>query len=581
MHVLGANSLALDNHDLVLDGQSVVAAGRIDFAGGSTITILPGATHDHQSVHAVIQGFGGTGNMLHNQGTLIKSVSTGNSGINAYFTNSGLVHVKAGTLTLRYPSVNTGAFLADPGTTLGLGQGEFEPTSSIVGEHVDFQAGSTANIRGTYNVSDLTEVHTPVTFFTGANIINYGAHFVVDTNYATFDAVLGRTVHFESLYIGSVATFNSGDPIIAETTTLFGGGARVDGPSPITVNGLLDWGAGAGFTGPGVVNVHGQMNVGPGGGQKSLLNRTINNAGLTTMNGRFEMLSTSVFNNMSSGVFDIRIDGIIIGSGSTTPFNNAGRLVKTIGIGISTIRAPFYNTGTVEVRTGTLQFGYPFVQSAGETILNGGNIATTSLPAPRLDGGRLYGSGTIGTGLSNVAGIVEPGFSAGGITVSGDYTQGLSGMLRVEVGGLVPITEHDQLFVTGAATLDGTLGVEFINGFVPVVGDTFVILTAGSRSGFFYPLVFEGLPAHLDLTYNTTATSVFLQVLERELPYGDCNYNEIVGPEDFVVLHGCLSGPLPANPPPLAFDCRCIDMDPDDDVDLQDVALFQNQFSGG
>ncbi|MDO8631835.1 MAG: hypothetical protein Q7R41_15215, partial [Phycisphaerales bacterium] len=465
MHVLGANSLSLDNHDLVLGGQSVVLAGRIDFAGESTITILPGATHEHQSTHAVIQSFGGSpGAALHNEGTLIKSVTTGNTAILTPSTNSGLVHVKAGTLSFMYPSVNTGAFLADPGTILALGQGEFEPTSSIVGEHVDFQAGSTANIRGTYNVSDITGVHSPVTFASGANIINYGANFGVYTNAATFNAVVGRTIHFETLYISSVANFNSGDPIVAETMTLTGGGGVFAGPSPITVDGLFTWGAGAGITGPGVVNVNERMDVGPGGGQKSLYNRTINNAGLTTMNGRFEMLSSSVFNNLPTGVFDILIDGTIIGSGSTTPFNNAGLVVKSAGGGISTIRAPISNTGTVEVRTGTLLFGYPFVQTAGETILNGGNIATSNSPAPRVDGGRLRGSGTIGTGLNNVGGIVEPGLSVGSLTVAGSYVQGPGGALRIEIGGLTPATEFDQLIQSGSGvmTLDGTIEILFV-----------------------------------------------------------------------------------------------------------------------
>ena len=572
MHVLGANSLSLDNHDLVLGGQSVVAAGRIDFAGASTITILPGATHDHQSSRAVIQGFGGTGNMLHNQGTLIKSVSTGNSAINAYFTNSGLVHVQAGTLSLRYPSVNTGAFLADPGTTLGLGQGEFEPTSSIVGEHVDFQAGSTANIRGTYNVSDLTEVHTPVTFASGANIINYGANFGIYTNAATFNAVVGRTIHFETLYIGSVATFNSGDAIVAETMTLVGGGARVDGPSPITVNGLLDWGAGAGFTGPGVVNIHGQMVVGPGGGQKSLYDRTINNAGLTTMNGRFEMLGSAAFNNLPSGVFDILIDGIIIGSGSTTPFNNAGRVVKSFGVGISTIRAPFNNTGTVEVRTGTLQFGYAFVQTAGETILNGGNVATVSSPAPRLNGGRLRGNGSIGDGLNNVGGIVEPGLSAGGMTVTGAYTQAPGGTLHIEIAGLTPITEHDQLIVSGAATLDGTLEVEFLDGFVPSAGDQMEFLVAASRTGYFDRIV-SPLPAGVKYS----ATTAALIVLNS---WADLDLDGDVDLRDHALFQQCFGGAGAGLP------TRCLplidaDLDNDGDADLEDYrGVFQPAITG-
>jgi hypothetical protein len=323
------------------------------------------------------------------------------------------------------------------------------------------------------------------------------------------------------------------------------------------------------------------MDVGPGGGQKSLYNRTINNAGLTTMNGRFEMLSSSVFNNLPTGVFDILIDGTIIGSGSTTPFNNAGLVVKSAGGGISTIRAPISNTGTVEVRTGTLLFGYPFVQTAGETILNGGNIATSNSPAPRLDGGRLRGSGTIGTGLNNVGGIVEPGLSVGSLTVAGSYVQGPGGAFRIEIGGLTPATEFDQLIQSGSGvmTLDGTIEILFVNGYVPEVDDSFVFATGLSRQGLFDDYIFEGLPSALTAVVNYTLTSAFVQILPSSPPNGDCNFSESPDPADLAVLVGCFAGPLPPNAPPIISSCRCVDMDLDDDVDLRDYAQFAKLYS--
>jgi len=60
---------------------------------------------------------------------------------------------------------------------------------------------------------------------------------------------------------------------------------------------------------------------------------------------------------------------------------------------------------------------------------------------------------------------VAPGNSPGILTVDGNYTQGSSGTLAIEIGGVLPGDDHDKLVVGGIATLDGTLDVTLINGF--------------------------------------------------------------------------------------------------------------------
>jgi len=75
-------------------------------------------------------------------------------------------------------------------------------------------------------------------------------------------------------------------------------------------------------------------------------------------------------------------------------------------------------------------------------------------------------------------------FVSSGITLvnSGAYTQSAAGKLLVRLGG---VSKYDQVAVTGAATLAGTLQVDFDNSFTPTVGQTFTILTRGSGSGTF------------------------------------------------------------------------------------------------
>src|SRR5262249_2243097 len=60
--------------------------------------------------------------------------------------------------------------------------------------------------------------------------------------------------------------------------------------------------------------------------------------------------------------------------------------------------------------------------------------------------------------------------------------------LDVGIGGPAPGTQFDQLRVSGAAVLDGTLNVGLLGGFTPESGDAFPVLTYGGLSGRFAQL---------------------------------------------------------------------------------------------
>lgn len=96
---------------------------------------------------------------------------------------------------------------------------------------------------------------------------------------------------------------------------------------------------------------------------------------------------------------------------------------------------------------------------------------------------RLGGTGLL-TGDVTSDGTVAPGASAGTLEIDGDYVQGGDGVLDIELAG-TDDGEFDVLEVSGDAALDGTLEVSLLDGFVPEVGDRFVVLTAGAVSGGF------------------------------------------------------------------------------------------------
>src|SRR3970282_2150572 len=81
-----------------------------------------------------------------------------------------------------------------------------------------------------------------------------------------------------------------------------------------------------------------------------------------------------------------------------------------------------------------------------------------------------------------------------------------------ELEGTTAGTLYDQLAITGAATLKGTLGVTLPGGFSPVEGNQFTILTYGSVSGDFDVVSLPALTPPLTWNRTTNATSMVLTV---------------------------------------------------------------------
>jgi hypothetical protein len=106
-----------------------------------------------------------------------------------------------------------------------------------------------------------------------------------------------------------------------------------------------------------------------------------------------------------------------------------------------------------------------------------------------ISGGVLEGGGQVTGNVTNSSGTVRPGGSPGTLTVTGNYIQGVNGVLEVDVDGTTQGTQFDHLAVGGAANLDGTVAVVKGAAFDPLLTDTFPFLTSASRTGTFDTLV--------------------------------------------------------------------------------------------
>jgi hypothetical protein len=97
-----------------------------------------------------------------------------------------------------------------------------------------------------------------------------------------------------------------------------------------------------------------------------------------------------------------------------------------------------------------------------------------------------------------------------------------------------PSDAFGQLQISGAASIAGVLEVSLLEGYVPMAGDSFQILTAaGGRTGTFGNDVLPSLPSGLDWDLDYNPNSIVLSVISS-LP-GDYNSNGIVDAADYVV----------------------------------------------
>jgi len=120
--------------------------------------------------------------------------------------------------------------------------------------------------------------------------------------------------------------------------------------------------------------------------------------------------------------------------------------------------------------------------------------------------------------------------------IDGIYTQAAAGKLQIELGGTTAGTNYDQLLVSGAVSLAGTLQVSLINSFSPAVGNSFDILDWGSRSGRFSSLELPPLAAGLMWNASQLYTNGILSVTL----VGDYNGNGVVDAADYTVWRDTL-----------------------------------------
>lgn len=232
-------------------------------------------------------------------------------------------------------------------------------------------------------------------------------------------------------------------------------GGTLAGLGNVTVHGPMSWTGGtmkdnAHTTALGGLAVSGT-------GTKSLVGRTLDNAGMATWSGTgtLQMSGDAVFNNLMGATFDVRNDvHLVQGSGSGV-FNNAGTLHKMSGTGTTMIEPVFNNSGVVEANLGTL---------ALQEGSSSGAFEAQAGAALRF----AYGTHELGA-PSRVTGGGEISFTGGTVNIGGTY----------QVTGTTRITQGTANF----SGLPATTGDLILSNGILAGSSDFTITSFGSWSG--------------------------------------------------------------------------------------------------
>ena len=473
----------------------------------------------------------GTATFFENEGSLVQANLTDGSDpmiIQPAFTQTatGTTSVLTGRMTFNGGGSISGSITGARGPRLTFYGPSFtfaaDSSISTLGS-VDLGAG-TITVAGAYDVAASTAVDGGTTATFTAPITDLGS-----------DLSVSGTINLPGQSF-SFATLENGG-------TINGGGAS------LTVTGSMTWYDGT-ITGFGSLDIADGATLsitGYPGGVLTLDGVVLDNAGAATVSlaggccgFQLALEDGAGIVNQPTGSFTFPSDFtyatqvVITSDGTATFFENEGSLVQanltdgsdpmiiqpaftqtatgttSVLTGSITLQSTATNAGTVSVASGASLGVSTYTQTTGSTVLNGATINGGTLS---INGGALTGTGMINATVTNGGQVIPGGTGATGtITTNGNYTQTATGSLDIELGGTAA-GSNDQLAVSGAATLGGTVDVALINGFQPALGNTFEPLTFASSTwdfGFYNGIVL-GNRLLLDPTLNPTNLTLTVQ----------------------------------------------------------------------
>jgi hypothetical protein len=211
---------------------------------------------------------------------------------------------------------------------------------------------------------------------------------------------------------------------------------------------------------------------------------TTNNGFLTLSNKASLTLTAGSFTNNGTLTTGLNVDG----AGGNNTFNVTGDFFN-ISPGVVNI------TGTGD----QVSASDSFINYGAVTIAAGASISVGT--GFDLDEGTLSGDGTLDGNLDQTGGTFNPGGDPQSFSVIGFYELD-GGTLQLDLGSGGQI---DNLIVTGEVSLNGSLDITLLNGFVPQPGLFDDVIDAGSVDPVFNHLSFDDVADGLEFTLRPDA----------------------------------------------------------------------------
>jgi hypothetical protein len=345
-------------------------------------------------------------------------------------------------------------------------------------------------------------------------VINRGT---IDVTNGTFTLLEGSELHDGCAFTGAGKTL-----LTSETNRMHGAfysenlnlrySATLTGTG--TVSGAMEWGGGTMDEACRLtVATNGHLTIFSEFQHGKILFGTLSNQGTVTVRSLGNLSIVGALENRPGGMVDIASDNVTIASTEGAYILNEGLIRKSGGSIGNYCYAAVTNSGTVQIQTGKLRFINGYSNPGGTILLEGGNFQSDD-PLDLEPGGLLAGWGTVYNAVSNSA-TVRPARTNGTLTVSGDYTQTLTGKTVFELAGSTVGVDQSRLDVTGEARLAGRIEVERPMGFLPETGTNFTVMSYASHTGKFdfedgfyclgHDRHLESVYTSSDLTLNTIA----------------------------------------------------------------------------
>jgi autotransporter-associated beta strand protein len=328
-------------------------------------------------------------------------------------------------------------------------------------------------------------------------------------------------------------TLNSGVLAVATGATLTLDGAQIGG-------GFL--------RGPGTVALTGASSI---VGATSVSGSTINQTGAAavanfTSGGAFVVGAGQTL-NWNGGLNGITGALTVNGTAAVSNFGSSGLVTVNTGGSLTDSNTPLVLGGGSRTYIGSAATPGGTVNLSGQTLeLNGGLLVNNGAISGTVNvnyGGLAKGAGVYD--IVNVAdgGVLAPGNSPGiltAATVRFNTTSTIAGpVLSIELAGTTPGIQYDQLRVTSALSLGGTLAVTLINGFTPAAGNSFDILDWGTLSGKFSSIQLPSLAAPMG--WDTSQLYTTGAITATAYLKGDINRDGRVDVADVSALESALA----------------------------------------